>query len=153
MRFLSLSDIIDSTFLLLFYFSIIVLTIIKDEHYLCRIRVSTGIRKLFFNKLRRESIPLITVTTAIEFLVTFPILLVVRLSSENLDLTPMLVNYLILPWLCLTLVVSLIELGAYTRKKINIKKKEKIEREKYIEQKHMNTKRKLNVKKYNHKKI
>lgn len=152
MRFLSLSEIIDITFLLLFYFSIIVLTIIKDEHYLCRIRVSTGLRKLFFNKLRRESIPLITVTTAIEFLVTFPILLVVRLSSQNLDLTPMLVNYLILPWLCLTLVVSLIELGAYIRKKINIKKKEKSEREKYIEQKHMNTKRKSNVEKSKQKK-
>jgi hypothetical protein len=147
MRFLSLSDTINSTLFFIFYFSVIVLTIIKDEHYLCRIRVGKGIRKLFFNKLRCETIPLIAVATALEILVTFPILLVIKLSSARLDLTAMLVKYLFLPWLCLIIIISLIELIIYISQKINVKKKEKIYRQRYTEQKHVNTKKSSNIKK------
>lgn len=141
MGFINLSDIIDSIYALLFYLSIIILTIIKDEHYHCRVHASKGLRKLFFNKIRQDSIPLISLSTTIEFFITFPILIIVKLNNPSLSLKFMFAIYLLVPWICLSLLILVAEVVMNIREKIKIQDKKKIERQRLKEQGYESVKR------------
>lgn len=141
MFFLSISEVVFIIFLLYFYFSIIWLSITNDEHYIFRIKINNLIKKLYFNKIKHNTIPLITLITTIEVLVTLPILIIIKFVNRNLDLRFMSGKYLLLPWFCITLIIFFLESIIYIRKRINIKKNEKVERIKKLEIKHADIKR------------
>ena len=59
----------------------------------------------------------------------------------------MIMNYLFMPWLALTSVIFLIELAIYIKRQVNVRNREKAERQRYKELKQLNSKRKTKVKK------
>lgn len=139
MYFLSMSEFINLVFTLIMYHSILWLSISKDNYFF-RIRVNELIRRLFFlfsNIIKNDTIPLISLITAIGVLITLPILIIIKLINKNSNLSYMLANYLVLPWLCLSFLMFSMEFIVYIKKQINKEKNKKIERQKcFEEQKH-----------------
>ena len=81
---------------------------------------------MFLNKINHNSIPLISLTTTIEFFITFPILIIDKINNPSLSLKFMLAIYLLVPWLCLSLMILVAEIVMSTRKQIKIKCKKKL---------------------------
>ena len=144
MYFLSMSECINLVFTLILYHSILWLSISKDNYFF-RIRVNELIRRLFFlfsNIIKNDTIPLISLITAIEVLITLPILIIIKLINKNSNLSYMLANYLVLPWLCLSFLIFSMEFIVYIKKQINKEKNKKVERQKcFEEQKHAKRKK------------
>lgn len=145
MNFLSRSEVVFIIYFLLMYYSVVWLTLTKDEHYTFRIRVNKMIRSLFFlfsSRIKHDTIPVVSLTTVIEVLITFPILIIIKLINNNFDLKYTLVNYLFVPWFCLSFLIIFIDLGFNSIKRKKALKKEKVEKQIYLDQKHAEIKRK-----------